>query len=913
MNYKLAINIIICLIVLITVTGKSYAQNEPSPSPSVPATTQDDNLKVRYKADRVEYYKEKNLASLIGNVELKSKDVVLHCEQLDMDTKNRIIYTDTPFELTQKDANGREQLIKGKTLEYDLIIKRGIATEAFLEIPAQTQDQFVYIYGEQITSYDNGSRIVVNNGNFTTCKHVQTEGMTHYALSAAIIDYIPDLRIFAWNASIYFMEQRILWFPFFAVPLEKMEYNLDIGKNDVEGLYFRTKTYYYINESHDGWIFNNFMEKKGWGTGFEHVWINNPSKPNFITMVYFYGVPFATPLWPIWDVAKFQGTPFQDRDFMIKHKQLILPNMEAQLMFNDKNFYNISSYVSPRDIFSEFQLSLNDKEIFELNKQLNLNSGLNLNLNYRKGTSEPLITPGMTSINRTFAETTGMGGSLNLGAGTTTANINTSWQQSKNWSEQEFLTPVPSGQPTPQASPNVTKNLTDSIQFNHEIMPSLTFRSNINHRWSEMSSTLPDYEPDHQMDTTFNVSQDLKWGRLDMDINKRFDLTSKAGDETKIKQSNYIDKLPELTLTPQTFFPNTFPVTPVIKVGRIFASSNYTKDNAFNDISRAMFDLNLNASLDLGMGMRVSYGGTSFTQRFYNTTDAEYAFRGQMSISNNVLPFFLPNFTYQRQITDKENNNPLPIDRLGETKSHTLSYNFAIGNIPEFTWNLSSGYDYEFKRYSDFMTNITSKVGSNFALILQGGYTPRNISKIDIDQTNPQNPVLLKDLDGKEIPDLWITENDIGRLELRGGRWSPLSFGVAWRPTEEVFGGGFGLDDNIPQGVELGLALTYDINKSEFQNFYTQLVASIGTDWLWHTEVLVESSFDLNKQKEGFWSAFKPFNKFMLKKDLHDFILIVSYDPFYEQQVSVTLTMLAFPVSTSDISGLAKGIPGLGF
>ena len=928
MFYKLTIKFVLCLIFIFSIAANSYAENEtPSPipvvSPSIPASSMpspspadsqvtggvsptdspsaspDGPSKVQYKADNVDYEKGPNWASLSGNVEIKYQNIVLTSEKIEMDTKNKIVYSKTPFKLIQKDSSGKEQIVTGKTLEYDLVIKRGEVTEGFLEIPAQTEGQTVYIYGETLTSYDNGNRIVVNNGNFTTCNHRQKGEMTHYTMAAEIIDYIPNSRVFAWNVGVYFMEQRIFWFPFFAIPLEQQEYNLDMGRNEVEGLYFRTKNYYYINESHDGWIFNNFMEKKGWATGFEHVWLN---MPNSISRFYFYGIPYSFNFYP--PKIDFTNQPFADREIMIEHKQLLLPNMEAEFTLNDKNFYTISSYQAPRDIFTDLNLKLTDKEIFSLNENTELETGLNFTGNYRKGTNENKT---VDLISRSISENINLTGALNLSLGSGNATLNTTWQNNTTWSEQEILnSATATTTPTALPSPNTTKNLTNSLQYSQEIIPSLNFSSNINHRRSELGGTDPTQEPDHQIDTSFNLTQDLKWGKVALAVNKRIDLSSKASEEATIKQRNYIDKLPEITFTTnQALFQEFFPITPNLKLGRIFASSNYSQDNPFNDISRFMMDLNFGANWDFGMGMKVNYSGSSFSQRFYQTTDAEYAFRGQLNVSNDIIPYFIPSVTYQRQITDKENNNPLPIDGLGESKSHTLNYDLRMGNIPECTWLFNGGYDYEGKRYSSFITSLSSQIEDNFALTAQWGYNPRNISKTDLDQTNPQNPKLLTDLDGKEIPDLYVTESDIGRLELRGGKWSSLVLGAKWRPTDEDFGGQFGLDDNIKQGVEFGVALGYDFNKWQFENFYTQLTASVGTDWIWHTELLLESSFDLNKQKDGFLEAFNPFNKFVLKKDLHDFILIVSYDRFY-QQFGITLSMLAFPFSTNDISSVTS-------
>src|SRR5690606_13347923 len=103
------------------------------------------------------------------------------------------------------------------------------------------------------------------------------------------------------------------------------------------------------------------------------------------------------------------------------------------------------------------------------------------------------------------------------------------------------------------------------------------------------------------------------------------------------------------------------------------------------DIVRGEFNLNINSKeLDLGLGNRLNLGGTGYTQRFYQTQDAQYSVTGQVSYSNNFLEFLVPRLSYKKVITDQENNTPFSFDRLARNKQDILNGSLNFGNIPEF-------------------------------------------------------------------------------------------------------------------------------------------------------------------------------------------------------------------------------------
>lgn len=932
-----------------------------------------EEIKVKYKADRVEYLSQENVFRLIGNVELIVKDITIRSDQLDYDTANKTMRSDRPFILEQKTEEGKIRTLKGTSFRYDIGLQRIEGLNVYLTIPAQAEGQEVYIQGDAMTAYEDGKRIVFTNGFYTTCNHFEahTEGhddedpysidavkrrATHYAIQAEILDFIQDERVIAWNAQILTFENQAFWFPFWYIPLEGpgefKKPDIDIGQNPVEGIFTRFKGYYRWNEYHDGRWYVTAMEKKGYGLGFQHDWV---AYPNSISRIYFYGLPITsdwlsgTYKWLLppdafsdttqalstqqttaaqtWSdlVSNWWSNKFEDHDFELRHKQRLLPNTEAEFLFQDKDIYNLSAYTASRNPQRNFQLNLTDRGIFALDEftdlnvdtDLQLRQGINAPVTNRIDAADPTIQLQEIRLSQTQNRTASVSAKIDQ----SNLRLRSNWSNSFNETRTEKKVNNQSVE-APTILPgsgnenwNSTMNFATQIDEKTKLDTNLVYNSNI----TGISSNNLNGSLQQTLQPKLTLNQNHDWGNLSMGYEDFFDLSP---DSSKRSRSQ-IKKLPEFQLRFNPFFKDTFPIQLESTIGRYFEQEAVLDTSNLNEIGRGVFKLSLpSKEYDLGLGMKTSYSGSSFEQRFYQTLDAEYILTGRVNLKNNFFSFFVPSLTYQRTIQDLENNHSpfKSFEALGLRKTNNLTADLRLVNIPEFTMNFTGGYDYLNRRYQAIRANIDSTIGGQFTLRANTSYTPINIAEQDVGKPlqdsdrnnyihNPWGNTIWGNLGGPNIGEtLLVTDDMVGAFIPYGGRWGSTTLGMRWRNTpEEIYIGNlktFGLESGVPNGWEIGGNIAYDFHQGRVNGLNTLLRIKMGESWLWHTEIDLTASvqpFTLPREGEEWAGLEIPF-KITVRKDLHDFVLTASWDSFY-QQFNLNLALLAFPFSTSDLLG----------
>lgn len=938
-----------------------------------PALAED--VKVKYKADKVEYLNQEGLYRLIGNVDLEVRDMRIKTEKLDYDTRNKILRSDVPFEIVQTPKDPKEggpRTLRGKSFAYNVDLKRIEAQEVYLVIPAQQQGQEVYIQGDWMTAYDDGLRVVFGNGFFTTCNHFEGQlehadedpysrdsvrrRATHYAIEAEVLDYVRGDRVLAWNAEVLTYENKAFWFPFWYAPLFGppgfSKPDVDAGQNPVEGVFARFKGYYRWNDYHDGYWYLTAMEKKGVGVGFQHDWI---AFPNSITRFYFYGIPVTEDLIGLPgaifsmpnlaedlqeqglttqqieagnsrnfldSISQYLSDKFEDREFEIRHRQLLTPHMEADIVYTDKDMYNLSLYQAARNPQRNFSFNLRDTEIFNVDAYSDLT--LDTTLQLTQGINSPQTR---AFINNVVTETTQITqsqnrtGSITATLGQTNLSVRSNWSDSFNQTVTRQLT-APSASPSASASPGTApqqqnqlpstgnENWNTTLDFRAPIDEKTNLTANIVYNSITSGGAPGTGSLQQTLQPRVDLSQTHDWGSLALNYTDFFDLSPVANPNQNTGQ---IKKLPEMVMRFNPFFQDSFPLQLESTIGRYFDPASFRPASDLNEIGRSIIRLSLPAKdFDLGLGNKVNFGNTRFEQRFYQTLDAEYIFRAQVALRNELTKYFIPNFTYQRGVQDFENNSSpfTNFEPLAFENINRLDMDLRIGNIPEFTMSVAGGYDYLNRVYSPIRANITSEIGGRFALRFSTGYNFKNITDLEVGKPLEDEARNIYRHGPCQAAPCIVTTDQVGSLNLYGGRWDLTTLGMRWRSTDYELNIGnlntFGLEEGIPEGFELGGDISYDFHQGRINGLNGVLRWKLGSSWQWHTEIELTASIQpvtvAGRDLVQLWQALEiPFN-IKVRKDLHDFILTASWDSF-NQQFNLNLSLLAFPFSTDQLLG----------
>jgi hypothetical protein len=1008
-----------------------------------------DNIKAKIKGNELTYQKKGKIAILKGNAEVIIENTIINSEEIILDQEKRLVYTNKDFVINTK-RDGKNTEIKGKSFEFYIDNKRLISKFSKLQTDAQASDKKVYIQGEEITIYDNGQRISVINGDFTTCDYEEKQDReAHYRIKARNIDFINNDIVITWDAEIFWGKSKLYWFPFLYIPLkgpENFELKIDGGRNEAEGFFINFKNYYKLNDSHDGNILFRLMEKKLLGLGIEHLWLNESYSSSY---GYFFGNPINLRYFTETNEnLKSNIKPFfEDIETYFRHEQWLpfLPYSQTNFSFHKRDFYNINSVFSPRDNYLEYKLEFKDKEIFQPFKDVQIDFNSDIVSSYRQQIdsninqqTQKIIQTGRNNIFQ-----------LNFNPSIKIDNFNLNFTNSYKNTIRESIFPNTEN----FFKSNDTIDLNSNLSFNYNILPDLDLNGNINFinndnmtfRQPNVVGGVPIQTSDdalnQQLNTKLTLSQNLDWGKLNLNIEHRNDfledkifikdnkgnIISNLTQEqilkrdqaiSKRKSGNYINKLPELELSFNEFFKENFPISVSSKIGRYFEANSFSSASLsrnINDLIRTEFNLDLGQKeFDLGFGNKINFGGSGYKQLFYQTQDAQFQVIGQVNYKNDKLKFLVPNFSYKKVILDEKNNSPFLFDKLSRNKQDILQGNISIWNTDEFTLNISNlGYDFGdpyapidnslvYQGYDrGFLSPVTLSLNSKFLAGVQFNFnanTSYRLNTIKVSDLNRANPnfvdkkKLVEDINnlseevfsknyigiskdeakkdvnilndnelkkkygidnrlydvlGKEVIDnKRLTENDIGKLEFRGGKFDPINLNlIISTPWEFDFDKNIGKEKDIPWGIAGAFKTNIDFqgedfyknnldfNKSftnimnKFQNTSLELLLEIGGDWRSHTRIQAQLTLippelvpEGEKPKQTN-RPLLPFNTYLsVKKDLHDFIL--SFDIFSQYvpnfnktdfMFSLNLEMTAFPFSLKDTtSGITRNISNIG-
>ncbi|GIW21751.1 MAG: hypothetical protein KatS3mg068_0758 [Candidatus Sericytochromatia bacterium] len=776
-----------------------------------------DEIKAKIKGNKLTYQKKGKIAILKGNAEVIIQDTIINSEEIILDQEKKLVYTDKDFTIKTK-KDGKDTEIKGKSFEFHTENKKLITRFAKLKTDAEAADKKVYIQGEEITIYNEGERISVINGDFTTCDYEEEkDSEAHYKIKAKNIDFINNDRIITWNSEIFFGKSKAYWFPFLYIPLkglENFEIRLDAGRNEAEGFFLNLKNYYKINDSHDGNIFLRLMEKKLLGAGFEHLWLNYPYSASY---GYFFGNPINMRYFTETNenLKKNIRPFFEDLETYFRHEQWLpfLPYAQANFSFHKRDFYNINSVFSPRDNYIEYKLDFKDKEIFQPFKDTRIDFNNDFNVSYRQQIdsninqeTQKIIQTGRNNVFQ-----------LNFNPSIKLNDININFTNSYKNTIRETIFPNTES----FFKSNDTIDLNSNLSINYNILPDLVLNGNINfinndnmifrqpNNVNDAPIQTSDDGLNQQLNTKLTLNQNLDWGSLNLNIEHRNDfledkifprdsngniiqnlsqeqILKRDNAINKRKSGNYINKLPELELKFNDFFKDTFPISISSKVGRYFEAnsfSNASLSKTINDLIRTEFNIDLGQKeFDLGFGNKINFGGSGYKQLFYQTQDAQFQVIGQVNYKNDLLKYFIPSFSYKKVILDEKNNTPFLFDKLSRNKQDILLGSIGIWNTEEFTLNITNlGYDFgdpytpndpnlTYQGYDrGFLSPITLSLNSKFlagALFNISANTSYRLNTIKLSDLNRPNPnwvdknKLIQDIDN--LSDENFSKNYLG-------------------------------------------------------------------------------------------------------------------------------------------------------
>lgn len=933
----------------------------PSPAaalPGLPAPQASAEPRVRVRADALRHDRAGQLTTFRGNVRVDYRDTGIDAEELIVDAQAATVRTGTRFTLTQPDAKapGRTQVVTGVGLTYHYQREEAELHEANVSIPAETNGQTVHVRAKTLRSF-GANRFEAEDATFSTCAELLDEKVPHYHVEAKALQYEAGEKIVAWDNKVYLNGRYAFWLPVWVIPLKNERNDLNIGRSEVEGFFLRNVQPYELPALNSGYwlnggkVFLNLFEKKGLGLGLEHTarWGYDAT-----TYAYFYGLPspdranFLNPqgghtpeeeeqiLARGRSLFNLRGLPFDDRSFGVEHRHRLFRDFEFGGRLDDINLYDPLTHN-----FRANQRSIKLDHTGRVDPWGGLNYGLNFTDTEQRGNASG---PTATSLQGSVSDR--LSGNLSFRAVNTDVRLNTDFQRSGTRSRTVSASPDANGAYTVtenmgESRTNVTTNLNAATTWSPELRSTFQMPYRVSFTEPAPASPAPSGSPatptpkpspwSQQIEPQLDVNYTLRGvGSFALQAQKLFDLTQLPDNaasttpeqaDQAVRAQGRFDRLPEITYTSESLFPEYQPFSMRMSVGRYFEYATFKREAGQESapldryfpglfINRINPELTLAAKpWDLPFRTKVDFGGSGYRQFFYSTMDAQYAVDQRIRLTTDWARGVSTTFNYTNNLTpDVEearrkanelraqtspdnplaaemeryvNNSPFQMDRLSLTKQTRLQGSLDARFDPWLSWAFRGGYDYQNRRYDNLSSELSWRnqlFGFPFGMSLNGQYDLKDTLDGGLEFER-------KDLGGaiswlKGLPTYGLA-----------GTWLPVTGTFTLRSTPQLYGGNFG-SDRITPGWQLDTSLGYDFDKGKPTNLQNNLYLTLGDRWENHVVLKLGGYYAVGQgtgQSEGYKLA-----SFAISKDLHDFVLTFQYDQL-SSFTSLSLTMLAFP------------------
>jgi len=206
---------------------------------------------VSYKGLEIVYDVEHGLVDVLGNADVKYKEMQLKAGKVTFDSETkRMRAEDAPV------LNDGKDKIVGTTMTYDLNSRQGTIYEG------RTTYDRGFIYGEQVRRVSENT-FYVKHGTYSTCDLRET----HYHFESAKMRVQLQDKVVARPVILYIQNVPVLALPFYVFPIKPGRHSgfqlpqLEFGSATGGGKFVRNVGYY--------WAINDFMDASAWGDWYQ--------------------------------------------------------------------------------------------------------------------------------------------------------------------------------------------------------------------------------------------------------------------------------------------------------------------------------------------------------------------------------------------------------------------------------------------------------------------------------------------------------------------------------------------------------------------------------------------------------------------------------------------------------------------
>ncbi|HEV8338416.1 MAG TPA: LptA/OstA family protein [bacterium] len=251
---------LLLLILFLAAAGAALTAPRPAAAQETP-----DGLPVRIRADSFRYDRRTRVLTATGNVVLTFQEVTIRADALVANLESGDVTAEGHVQL---EVAG--QSVSSDLLSYNLATRFGTLTNARTSYTGPLVLGSVHLRAQQLEGIPNQS-VTIRGGFLTTCD--ETDPIVHLTADEITV-YLGD-RIVGRRVSVWLGGRRLFTLPSFLIFLrERRETRLlpVLGYSEAEGIFVKTTYSYALNAQHYGFLYGDWMERLGVGTGIEHLY-----------------------------------------------------------------------------------------------------------------------------------------------------------------------------------------------------------------------------------------------------------------------------------------------------------------------------------------------------------------------------------------------------------------------------------------------------------------------------------------------------------------------------------------------------------------------------------------------------------------------------------------------------------------
>lgn len=229
-----------------------------------PALAQEE-IPVTLRARTFQYDRARQILTASGDVVVVYQDVTIRSDRFEARLETNDVHAEGNVII---EANGQQ--VRGATLDYNLLSRRGKITQAAAEYRGPQVLGTVFLRAQLVEGVLGGT----TSAREAFCTTCEGPNPVAYLTGREFVIY-PNDKIVGRSVTVWIGGRRIFTWPYFVIFIRQQRASQllpVVGYSETEGFFVKTFYSYAFGENHYGYVRLDLMERLGTGYGVEHAY-----------------------------------------------------------------------------------------------------------------------------------------------------------------------------------------------------------------------------------------------------------------------------------------------------------------------------------------------------------------------------------------------------------------------------------------------------------------------------------------------------------------------------------------------------------------------------------------------------------------------------------------------------------------